>query len=284
MEKDTTAKERILLIDCKDRKGLIYKISEILYRHDLNIISNQEHVDPVSDHFFMRSVFEETGNLDDILEDLDYVLPPDAQVRLAPKQKRSIVVMATKEPHCLGELLIKNAYNEFPAQITAVISNHDYLEPLVSSFGLPYHHISHDAKTRQEHEREILRVLQQYDPEYIVLAKYMRIFTPEFVNAYPDRIINIHHSFLPAFVGASPYKQAFDRGVKIIGATAHFVTNDLDEGQIIAQDVIPVNHTYTSQDMANAGRDVEKVVLSKALKMVLEEKVFIFRNRTIIFS
>lgn len=279
-----TPKERIILIDCKDRKGLIYKITEVLYRHDLNVISNQEHVDPVSQHFFMRSVCEETGNLDQVTKELKEALPSDAHIRLAPNKKRSVVVMATKEPHCLGELLLKNAYNVFPARISAVISNHDYLEPLVSSFDLPYHHISHESKTRREHEDEILEVIQQYEPEYIVLAKYMRIFTPEFIKAYPDRIINIHHSFLPAFVGASPYKQAFNRGVKIIGATAHFVTDDLDEGQIIAQDVIPVNHTFTSRDMANAGRDVEKIVLSKAFKMVLEEKVFIFQNRTIIFS
>jgi len=277
-------KERILLIDCPDEKGLIYKISGVLYDHKLNIVSNQEYVDPVSNHFFMRSVFEGTETAEQVLSDLNKVLPKQANIRLASNGKRSVVVFATKEPHCLGDLLLRNAYNEFPADISAVISNHEYLEPLVRSFDIPFHHISHENLERAEHEEKILKTLVPYNPAYLVLAKYMRVFTPSFVERYSSRMINIHHSFLPAFVGASPYKQAFDRGVKIIGATAHFVTDNLDEGQIIAQDVIPVNHTYTAAGMASAGRDVEKIVLSKALKLVLEEKVFIFQNRTIVFD
>ncbi|NBB77687.1 MAG: formyltetrahydrofolate deformylase [Bacteroidetes bacterium] len=276
--------ERILLIDCPDEKGLIYKISGVLYDHKLNIVSNQEYVDPVSDHFFMRSVFEGTEAAEQVLSDLEEVLPEQANIRLASNGKRSVVVLATKEPHCLGDLLLRNAYDEFPATISAVISNHDYLEPLVRSFEIPFHHISHENLEREEHEEKILNTLAPYNPAYLVLAKYMRVFTPAFVQRFPNRMINIHHSFLPAFVGASPYKQAFERGVKIIGATAHFVTDDLDEGQIISQDVIPVNHTHTASDMANAGRDVEKIVLSKALKLVLEEKVFIFQNRTVVFE
>jgi len=276
--------ERILLIDCPDEKGLIYKISGVLYDHKLNIVSNQEYVDPVSDHFFMRSAFEGTETAEQVLSDLEDILPEQANIRLASNGKRSVVVLATKEPHCLGDLLLRNAYDEFPATISAVISNHDYLEPLVRSFDIPFHHISHENLEREEHEEKILNALAPYNPAYLVLAKYMRVFTPLFVKRFPNRMINIHHSFLPAFVGASPYRQAFDRGVKIIGATAHFVTDDLDEGQIIAQDVIPVNHSYTASDMANAGRDVEKIVLSKALKLVLEEKVFIYQNRTVVFE
>ena len=138
--------------------------------------------------------------------------------------------------------------------------------------------------SREKHEQKVSEIIEGYTPDYLVLAKYMRIFTPEFIESYTDRIVNIHHSFLPAFAGASPYRKAFERGVKIIGATAHFVTEDLDEGPIIAQDTIPVNHTYTAEEMAQAGRDVEKVVLAKALKLVLEERVFIHNNRTIVFA
>jgi len=276
------ASQKILRIDCNDQKGLIYNISRILYDHNLNIVSNQEFVDAGDHHFFMRTVYEDSGNTDGLMEELKRVLPEGAGIRLASSKKKPVVVMATKEPHCLGELLIKNAYDEYPGNIVAVISNHSDLKPLVQSFDLPFHTISHTGVSRKDHESEINGLIQQYDPAYIILAKYMRIFTPEFVARYQNRIINIHHSFLPAFVGARPYQQAYDRGVKIIGATAHFVTEDLDEGQIIAQDVIPVNHNYTAEDMANAGRDVEKIVLSKAVKMVLEEKVFIFKNRTIV--
>ncbi len=192
--------------------------------------------------------------------------------------------MATKEPHCLGDLLLRHAYGELPAQIRAIVANHATLEPLARQFNIPFHFIDHQNKERVEHEREVLKVLAGYGPDYIVLAKYMRTLTPDFLAHYPDRIINIHHSFLPAFIGANPYRQAFTRGVKIIGATAHVVTADLDTGPIIAQGLMPVDHTHTAEDMAQSGRDIEKIVLAKALKLVLEERVFLHRNRTVIFE
>lgn len=276
--------EQVLHIDCPDEKGLVYKVTKVLYDHDLNIISNQEYVDAATKYFVMRTAFEGTESPDGLLNDLERVLPKSANIRQTEIGKRSIVIMATIEPHCLGDLLLRYSYGEIPATIHAVISNHEYLEPLVKAFDIPFHHISHENISREDHEAKILDVLSGYKPDYLVLAKYMRIFSPDFVARYKDCIVNIHHSFLPAFVGANPYKQAFERGVKIIGATAHIVTNELDEGPIIGQAVLPVNHSHTSEQMAHAGRDVEKIVLAKAVKLVLEERVFIHGNRTIIFE
>jgi len=275
---------QIVLIDCSDEKGLVYNITKVIYEKGLNIINNQEFVDTNSNHFFMRTVVE--GNsLDEAFKERLYgVLPENASIRLSSIKKRPVVIMATKEPHCLGDLLLRNAYGELPCDVKAVISNHDHLRSLAVSFKIPFHHISAAGCSREEHEQKVLKCLNNYNPEYIVLAKYMRIFSSGFVDRFPSRIINIHHSFLPAFVGASPYQQAYERGVKIIGATSHIVTDNLDEGPILAQDVIPVNHTYTAREMAQAGRDIEKNVLAKALKLVLEDRVFIFRDKTIVFE
>lgn len=274
----------LLLIDGPDETGLIYKITGVLAQNGCNIISNHEFVDPTTEHFFMRSAFAGAETPDKILNELRQLLPAAARVRVTASVMRPIVILATKEPHCLGDLLLRHAYDELPARIGAVISNYDTLAPLVRQFGIPFHHISHLNRSRSDHENEVLRTIAPYQPDYIVLAKYMRILTPEFAAHYPNRIINIHHSFLPAFIGASPYRQAFERGVKIIGATAHIVTDDLDTGPIIAQDVIPVDHTYTATAMTHAGRDVEKIVLAKAVKLVLEERVFLHHNRTVIFK
>lgn len=276
--------DRIILIDCPDRKGLIYNIMKVIYNHQLNVTSNQEFVDGVSGTFFMRTVVEGNGWSDEIEEELNSVLPEKATVQISVMAKKPIVVLATKEPHCLGEILLKNQYGELQSDVKAVVSNHDMLRPLAESFGIPFYHVPVEGLTRMQHEEKVMEEIQVFDPEYLVLAKYMRIFTPEFVQQFPNRIINIHHSFLPAFIGASPYKQAYDRGVKIIGATAHFVTEDLDEGPIIAQDVLPVNHSYTAEGMAQAGQDVEKNVLTRALKLVLEERVFIYKHKTILFE
>lgn len=275
---------RILMIDCPDEKGLVYRITRELFDRDLNIISNHEFVDSVSKHFFMRTVVDGENLNHEIEQKLTSILPEQAKIRITSIINRPVVILATKESHCLGDLLLRNAYGELPSDVCAVVSNYDFLEPLVRSFNIPFHHVPHKGLDRKKHEQKIMQAVESYKPAYIVLAKYMRIFTPEFVSQYPNRIINIHHSFLPAFAGASPYKQAFDRGVKIIGATSHFVTEDLDEGPIIAQDVLPVNHSYTAEGMAQAGRDVEKNVLARALKMVLEERVFIYKDKTILFD
>ncbi len=272
-----------VLIDCEDKKGLVYNISKVFYELDLNIVSNQEFVDKESKHFFMRSVV--TGNFDanELEKRLKSAVGSSVNIKVIPPQKKNIILMATKESHALGDILIRYIDGELDANIVAVIANRDNLKSLVERFNIPFIYISADNISREEHEDLVLNELSKYSFDYIVLAKYMRILTPKFVSAYEGRIINIHHSFLPAFIGANPYKQAYERGVKIIGATAHFVTNDLDEGPIIAQDVISVNHRYNWRDMQQAGRDVEKVVLSRALKLVLEDRVFVNNNKTVVF-
>ena len=275
------SQRHILLMDGPDHKGLIYHVTRILFAHNQNIISNDEYVSP-SRYFFMRTEFEGDIDIPELLKALQSELPAGLNLRINPKKNKDIVLMVTKEHHCLGELLIRYAFNELDATILAVVSNYNTLQPLVGKFGIPFHFISHENKTREEHEEAILRTLDIYRPDYVVLAKYMRIITPQFVERFPNRIVNIHHSFLPAFIGANPYRQAYERGVKIIGATAHFVNNDLDEGPIIAQDVKEVDHKLTASDMATLGKDTEKAVLSKALKLVFNDRIFIHHNRTII--
>jgi formyltetrahydrofolate deformylase len=274
--------KKTLLTHCTDEPGLIAKITNICYKHQLNIIHNSEFVDNTSGHFFMRTELEGYFNDETLKADLDHALPQGARYCLLDSSRKRIVILVTKEAHCLGDILMKNYDGSLDAEITAVIGNYDNLQTLTERFGIPYHCVSHEGLNRQEHEQQILEVIDQYQPDYIVLAKYMRILTPIFVEKFHHRIINIHHSFLPAFIGAKPYQQAYERGVKIIGATAHFVTSDLDEGPIIRQDVIPVDHTFSAQDMAQAGRDVEKNVLTKALNQVIDDHVFVYGNKTVI--
>ena len=276
-----TPHRHILLMNGPDHKGLIYLVTRVLFENNQNIIKNDEYVSP-SGRFFMRTEFEGDADLTRLTDTLNAELPEGIQIRINPKKKKDIVLLVTKEHHCLGELLIRYAFDELDATIQAVVSNYNVLQPLVSKFGIPFHYIAHEHKSREEHEEAMLRTLEIYQPEYLVLAKYMRVLTPGFVTQYSNRIINIHHSFLPAFMGANPYRQAYERGVKIIGATAHFVNNDLDEGPIIAQDVKEVDHRLTATDMATLGRDTEKLVLSKALKLVFNDRVFIQDNRTVI--
>ncbi|GAB4127633.1 MAG: formyltetrahydrofolate deformylase [Acidobacteriota bacterium] len=271
-----------LLIDCPDRTGLVHRITGVLLSHGLNIITNAEFVDPACRHFFMRTEFSGDCRREQVEADLARELP-DARIRLVRPRPKRIVVLVTREPHCLGDLLIRHAYGELRARIMAVVGNHPVLRPLAEKFDVPFHYVPHEGLSREEHEARILEVVTSHEPEYLVLAKYMRVLTKAFVDRFPERIVNIHHSFLPAFAGASPYRQAAERGVKIIGATAHFVTENLDEGPIIAQDVIPVDHTQDAAALAQAGRDVEKVVLARALKLVFEERVFVIANRTVIF-
>lgn len=274
----------ILLINCPDQRGLVYNVTSVLYKHDLNVISNGEFVERNTNHFFMRTEFSGEFSREELLRDLIGVLPEAAEIKLTDKRKKDIVLLATKEHHCLSDLLVRHAFDELNANILAVISNYTTLEELTEKFKVSFRCISHEGKSREEHEAELLEVVQQYNPEFIVLAKYMRILSGEFVSHFLNRIINIHHSFLPAFVGANPYAQAYERGVKIIGATTHFVNSQLDQGPIIAQNVIPTDHTHNAKEMAQAGRDVEKMVLAKSLKLVFNEQVFVYRNKTIIFS
>jgi len=274
----------ILLMEGPDAKGLIYHVTKVLYKNECNIINQDEYVSP-SGQFFMRTVFEsEDGfNVDIVISDLRKRVPnEEIKFRANPKKKKDIVIFCTKEHHCLSDLLTRFHFGELDANILAVVSNYDTLQSYVNKFKIPFHFVGHEGLSREGHELELLKVVAKYDPEYLVLAKYMRILTPYFVSKYANKIVNIHHSFLPAFIGANPYKQAFDRGVKIIGATAHFVNNNLDEGPIIAQDIKKVDHRFTSKDMSREGKDVEKMVLTRALKLVFNDRVFINGNKTIV--
>ncbi len=272
-----------VLIDCQDAKGLVYKISKVFYDKDLNIDNNREFVDKEAEKFFMRTVVTGKFEPKELADELTRVLPSNADLRVITPRRKKIVLLVTKESHALGDILIRHADGELEADIEAVIGNHNILEELVRRFDVPFFHIPTEGFSREEHEEHVMRMIDELCFDYIVLAKYMRILTPSFVQRYEKKIINIHHSFLPAFIGANPYKQAYERGVKIIGATAHFVTDDLDEGPIIAQDVIPVNHRLSWQEMQRAGRDGEKIVLSRALNLVLNDRVFVHGNKTIVF-
>ena len=272
-----------VLIDCEDAKGLVYKIAKVFYDRDLNIDNNREFVDKEHGRFFMRTIVTGLFDIKELEDELKTIAPADAHIRVIEPKDKKIILMVTKESHALGDILVRHADGELGAQIECVIGNHETLKKLVERFDIPFIHVPAENLSRDEHEAKVMKEIDTYTFDYIVLAKYMRILTPTFVKSYAQKIINIHHSFLPAFIGANPYKQAFDRGVKIIGATAHYVTDDLDEGPIIAQDVIPVNHRLTWKDMQRAGRDGEKIVLSRALALVLNDRVFVNGNKTVIF-
>ncbi|MES2809432.1 MAG: formyltetrahydrofolate deformylase [Bacteroidota bacterium] len=274
----------IIVIQCRDKVGLVGAIASVLAQHQLNIVSMREYVDKTENLFFMRLEVDETGNTPALETMIKQVLPPDALITINPLPEKKIVVLVTKEYHCLSDILIRNFFNTLGATVQCVIGNHPNLEDLCKRFDINFCLVSHEAKTKDEFEQEVAAFIAPYNPDYIILAKFMRILSPQFVARFPMRIINIHHSFLPAFVGANPYRQAFERGVKLIGATAHFVSNDLDEGPIIAQQIIPANHTYAVADMVKAGKEIEASVLAKALKLVFEDRVFVYNNKTVVFE
>ena len=212
MQHQNTQK-KILRTICPDAKGLIAKITNICYKHQLNIVQNNEFVDHRTGRFFMRTELEGIFNDETFLADLDDALPQGSQRELNTAGRRRIVIMVTKEAHCIGDLLMKSAFGDLDVEIAAVIGNHDTLKHLVEQFGIPFHLISHEGLTRDQHDEKLIAQIDQYKPDYVVLAKYMRVLTPAFVQHYPNQIINIHHSFLPAFIGARPYHQAYERGV-----------------------------------------------------------------------
>lgn len=277
-------KPHVLLVECEDRPGLVHGITGVLFRSGVNVVGNQEFVDRAAGRFFMRTEFD--GALDEpaIVTELRAILPDGAVMRLSRLTPKRVVVLASKEHHCLADLLVRHAFHELNAHVLAVVSNHPVLQSLVEKFEIPFHHLPHEELPREVHEAHVLAQVQHYRPDFVVLAKYMRVLSPGFVGQYPARLLNIHHSFLPAFAGARPYHQAFARGVKVIGATAHFVTDELDAGPIIVQQVVPVDHTHTAGDLVQSGRDVEQMVLARALRLVFEDRVFLCGNRTVIFD
>ena len=275
----------LILIQCRDQKGLVARIAGIIVSHNLNIDAMHEFVDISESLFFAR--FECSGlDINDELlrKELVNQLPELAMVTVNPANPKKLAVLVTKEYHCLGDILVRNFFQEKHTEVCCVLGNHEDLQSFTEGFGVPFHHISNKEKSKADFETEISNVLAQYQPDYLVLAKFMQILSPEFVARFTNRIINIHHSFLPAFAGARPYRQAFVRGVKLIGATAHFVTESLDDGPIITQQTIPIDHTNTVEEMVKAGQEVEKTVLNKAIELVCRNRVFISSNKTVVFE
>ena len=274
----------IILLQCRDRVGLVADIARVMADASRNIISMREFVNVDENRFFIRLEIEGNSSAEELRQAILAALPADTEIVVNPSPQKRIAVLVTKEYHCLGDILLRNYFGALQASVQCVIGNHEILRPITEKFDIPFHFIPHETKTKQSFEEDIQNTLQGYEFDYIVLAKFMRILSPEFVSHFQKNIINIHHSFLPAFMGAHPYRQAHERGVKMIGATAHFVTNDLDDGPIISQQIIPVNHAHTVKDMVRLGKEIEKSVLAKALQLVFEDRVMVYDNKTVIFE
>jgi formyltetrahydrofolate deformylase len=264
--------------------GLIASITTVLAKADYNIVSMQEHVDMEENKFFARFVVDGIKFPQNIERAITEVLPPGAVVRVNPLPEKRIVVLVTKEYHCLSDILTRNHFKTLGANLQCVIGNHPDLKDITEQFGIPFHLVTHENTSKESFEAELTGIILPYKPDFLILAKFMRILSPGFIKSFNFKIINIHHSFLPAFIGPYPYRQALKRGVKIIGATAHFVTNDLDEGPIITQKIIPVNHSFTLVDLIRAGRENETAALAKAMQLVFEDRVFVFNNKTVVFE
>ncbi len=278
-----------LLVSCLDKPGIVAAVSEFLYSQGANILDSSQHsTDPYNGNFFMRMVFNlENSDLNrPIFEKAFKVVAEkfgmDWHIAYGDKRKR-MAIMVSKYDHCFLELLWRYQRGELEVDIPLVVSNHELLLELTESFSIPYHYVPVGKEDKAEKEAKVLTLFEEYQVDFIVLARYMQILSPSFVAHYPQSIINIHHSFLPAFVGANPYKKAYQRGVKLIGATAHYVTDDLDEGPIIEQDVERVSHSDSVHDLKRIGRDIERKVLIKAVAAHIEDRVIVFENKTVVF-
>jgi formyltetrahydrofolate deformylase len=278
----------ILLIACPDQKGVVAAISDFVFRHDGNILHADEHADEDSNLFLMRVEFD-PADFDIDRKDFAKHFSPLAKKfemtwRLAQSSHRQkTVILVSKYDHCLVDLLYRHKSGELACEIPLIISNHPDNRSIAEFYRIPYVTIPVPQDGKRGAEEKILSLLRQHDPDFIVLARYMQILSPDFVSEYPQRIINIHHSFLPAFLGAKPYHQAFARGVKLIGATSHYVTEVLDDGPIIEQDVIRISHRDSLSDLLQKGRDLEKVVLSRAVRWHLENRILLYGNKTVVF-
>jgi formyltetrahydrofolate deformylase len=274
----------VVIIQCEDRIGLVADITSVLAKAVCNIVSMREHVDMEENKFFVRIASDGNSDPMEMEEAIKKVLPVNAFVKVNPVPEKKIIIMVTKEYHCLTDILTRNHFKTLGASVQCVIGNHPDLKNITERFDIPYFFVSHTNKTIETFETELMNIILPLSPDYLVLAKFMRILSPEFIASFKLKIINIHHSFLPAFVGANPYSQAYKRGVKIIGATAHFVTDDLDDGPIITQKIISINHSYTLSDLIKAGRENETAALVKAMQLVFEDRVFVYNNKTVVFE
>jgi len=279
----------ILLLSCKDRIGLVSRISHFIFERGGNIINLDEHVDPVEKIFFIRISWD-MKNFSIPPEELEEAFSPLAKefhatwkIRFEGRDQKT-AIFVSKYDHCLREILWRHSLGEFKMEIPLIISNHPDLESIARRYHIPFFVIPVTRDNKAEQEEKELALLEEYKIETIVLARYMQILSPGFVRKYPNQIINIHHSFLPAFIGSKPYQQAYDRGVKIIGATSHYVTKELDEGPIIEQDIIRISHKDTVKDLIRQGRDLERRILVQALLYHTEHRILVHGKKTIIFE
>jgi formyltetrahydrofolate deformylase len=276
----------IATLQCADQRGIVHAMTSSVLACQGNIIENQQFTDPVTNSFVMRTRFETSSSLDTarkvLFEELSK-FNPELTIKDNASPKRALV-MVTKESHCLRDLLYLLELGELPIQIPVVVGNHEELKSLVESHGIKFRYLPVSSENKASAETQLLSIIDSEKIDFLVLARYMQILSPDFCDKLSNRIINIHHSFLPGFKGAKPYHQAHAKGVKIIGATAHFVTKDLDEGPIIEQDVAHVSHASTPEELIAIGRDIERRVLAKAVKLYAEDRIFIVGNRTVIFN
>jgi formyltetrahydrofolate deformylase len=288
----------ILLIACPDRKGEVATIADFVYRHGGNILHADEHADEESGLFLMRVEFDPKDfdidlsqfnpaqpGLSDFGRQFSPVAAPfEMKWRLAQSSHRQrMIIFVSKYDHCLVDLLYRHQSGELHCDIPLIISNHRDNQAIADFYKIPYAIVQVTKENKEQAEARIQSLIDEHRPDFMVLARYMQILSHDFVNRYPQRIINIHHSFLPAFIGARPYHQAFERGVKLIGATSHYVTEVLDDGPIIEQDVVRVSHRDTVEDLIRKGRDLEKVVLSRAVRWHVENRVLVYGNKTVVF-
>ncbi len=280
----------ILLIHCPDQKGLVIAVTEFIYKNGGNILHLDQHVDQEQSVFFMRVQWDLDGFAipDERIEEYFQTLVASRfemtfQIHFSG-QKPRMALFVSKLPHCFYDLLARYESGELAVEIPVIVSNHDDMRPVAERLGIEYHRIEITKENKLEQEQRQLELLAAHDIDFVVLARYMQILSEQFIEAYPQRIINIHHSFLPAFPGARPYHSAYKRGVKVIGATSHYVTTELDAGPIIEQDVCRVSHKDSVEDMVRKGRDLEKIVLARAVWNHLHRNVLVYDNRTVVFG
>jgi formyltetrahydrofolate deformylase len=286
--KETTAKA-VLLLSCPDIRGIVAEVSHFIFTYNGNILYSDQHSDPETDTFFMRVEWDLSDFT--IKEDkIKAAFSPIAEkfsmnwrIEFSSHRPR-IAIFVSRLEHCLYDLLLRCREGELPGDAVLILSNHQDMEPVAKHFGVPFHYFPVTGQNKTDAEAAEIALLKKEEIDLVVLARYMQILSEDFVNEFPNRIINIHHSFLPAFVGAKPYHQAFHRGVKIIGATSHYVTPDLDQGPIIDQDVVRISHRDSVPDLVQRGKNLEKIVLSRAVRLHLEQRILVFGNKTIVFS
>jgi formyltetrahydrofolate deformylase len=277
----------ILTLSCPDRTGIVYRVSGLLFELGCNILDSQQFGDEETGRFFLRVHFDlpsgtSAQQLRDRFTELADPYAMDWQIHDA-RSKARLLIMVSKQGHCLNDLLFRVSSGHLHAEVAAIVSNHPDYASLAASYGIPFHHLPVTADTKAQQEQQIIDLVESERIDLVVLARYMQILSSDLCRALSGRAINIHHSFLPSFKGARPYHQAHQRGVKIIGATAHYVTADLDEGPIIEQDIERVDHTMTAQDLTQVGSDVESLVLSRAVRSHVEHRILLNGTRTVVF-